>query len=55
MIQGGIVVTTLSASDMEKARKIAVKDAIEWRGKSEMSKRMIDSILDYLRKTGVVE
>ena len=55
MIQRGLVVTTLPASDMEKARKIAVKNAIEWRGKSDMSKRMIDSILDYLRKTGVVE
>jgi TRAP-type mannitol/chloroaromatic compound transport system substrate-binding protein len=55
MLKRGLVVTTLSASDMEKARKIAVANAIEWRKKSDMSKRMIDSILDYLKKTGVVE
>jgi hypothetical protein len=55
MLKLGLEQTTLPEGDMKKAREIAVANAIEWRNKSDMSKRMIDSILDYLKKTGVVK
>jgi TRAP-type mannitol/chloroaromatic compound transport system substrate-binding protein len=55
MLKLGLEQTTLSEGDMKKAREIAVANALEWRSKSDMSKRIIDSIVDYLKKTGVVK
>ena len=55
MLKLGLEQTILPDGDMKKAREIAVANALEWRNKSDMSKRMIDSILDYLKKTGEVK
>jgi len=55
MVDLGLEHTTLPDADMKKARKIAVENAIEWKKKSPMAAKIIDSILDYLKKRGIVE
>jgi TRAP-type mannitol/chloroaromatic compound transport system substrate-binding protein len=51
----GSVHTRLSAADMAEARQISLAVANDWKQKSPMSARIIDSILDYLRLKGSIE
>lgn len=55
MKEKGLVHTRLSAEDMQAARKISLEIANDWKKKSPMSARIIDSILDYLRLKGSIE
>jgi TRAP-type mannitol/chloroaromatic compound transport system substrate-binding protein len=51
----GLTHTRLSNEDMDAAKQIALEIAKEWREKSPMSAKMIDSILNYLRVKGSIE
>ena len=55
MTDAGLVHTQLSDDDMKKARGISLEIAQEWKKKSPMSEKMIDSILNYLKLTGSVK
>jgi TRAP-type mannitol/chloroaromatic compound transport system substrate-binding protein len=55
MKEKGLVQTTLSSEDMKKAKDISLEIAHEWGQKSEMSGKIIDSILSFLRLKGTVE
>jgi len=52
MTDYGLVHTKLSSEDMKKAKEISTEIAKEWRKKSPMAEKMINSILDYLEKAG---
>jgi TRAP-type mannitol/chloroaromatic compound transport system substrate-binding protein len=43
--------TMLSAADMEKAKKLSLEVALEYKTKSPLSDRVITSIIDYLKAT----
>lgn len=51
MTDYGLVHTKLSDADMKKAKEMSLEVAQEWKKKSPMSARIIDSILDYLKKS----
>lgn len=55
MKEKGLVHTELSMEDMAKARAISLEVANDWKKKSPMSEKIIDSILDYLRLKGTIE
>ena len=55
MKKKGLVHTQLSAEDMAKAKQLSLEVAEEWKKKSDMSAKIIDSILDYLRLKGSIE
>jgi TRAP-type mannitol/chloroaromatic compound transport system substrate-binding protein len=55
MTDAGMVHTKLSEADMKQARAMALKVAGQWKEKSEMSARMIDSIVDFLKLKGSLE
>lgn len=55
MKEKGLVHTHLSSEDMLEAKKISLEIADDWKQKSPMSARIIDSILDYLRLKGSIE
>ena len=55
MKKKGLVHTQLSAEDMAKAKQLSLEVAEEWKKKSAMSAKIIDSILDYLRLKGSIE
>lgn len=51
MIDAGLIHTQLSDADMKKAKQMSLKIAKDWRKKSPMSKKIIDSIFSYLELT----
>ena len=55
MKEKGLVHTQLSSADMAKAREISLEVANDWKKKSPMSAKVIDSILDYLKLKGSVK
>lgn len=55
MTDSGLVHTQLSEADMKKARAMALKIAEDWKQKSEMSARMIDSIIEFQRLKGSLQ
>jgi TRAP-type mannitol/chloroaromatic compound transport system substrate-binding protein len=55
MTDAGLVHTKLSDADMKQARAMALKVASDWKGKSEMSARIIDSIVDFLKLKGSLD
>lgn len=54
MKERGLVITQLSAEDMEKAKQLSLQIANKWKTKSAMSAKVIDSITDYLKLTGAI-
>ncbi|MBI9091049.1 MAG: TRAP transporter substrate-binding protein DctP [Desulfobacterium sp.] len=54
MTDKGLVHTRLSDADMAKARAISLGVANDWKKKSPMSEKIINSILDYLRLKGSI-
>lgn len=50
----GLVITQLSDADMKKARQLSLEIANEWKKKSPMSAKVIDSIIDYLKLSGAI-
>jgi TRAP-type mannitol/chloroaromatic compound transport system substrate-binding protein len=54
MIDAGIEQTQLSDADMKKAKEISLEIAEEWKGKSEMSAKIIDSIISFLKLKGSI-
>ena len=55
MKEKGMVRTQLSDADMKKAKKLSLQVAEEWKKKSPMSARIIDSMINYLKLTGSIE
>lgn len=55
MTDAGLVHTKLSADDMKKAKAYSLEIAQEWRKKSPMSEKVIDSIINYLKLTGSIQ
>jgi TRAP-type mannitol/chloroaromatic compound transport system substrate-binding protein len=55
MTDAGMVHTRLSEADMKKAQAMALEVADDWKKKSEMSARIIDSIIDFLRLKGALD
>lgn len=55
MKEYGIEQTTLSSADMEKAKQISLEIAQDWKEKSPMSAKIIDSIISYLRLAGEIK
>lgn len=51
----GLQIDTLSAEDMEKARLLSAEVALEFAKKSELSKEVIDSILNFLKAGGKIK
>jgi TRAP-type mannitol/chloroaromatic compound transport system substrate-binding protein len=51
MTDYGLIHTKLSSEDMLRAKEISKEVANEWRKKSPIAERMIDSILEYLEKS----
>jgi TRAP-type mannitol/chloroaromatic compound transport system substrate-binding protein len=51
----GLIHTRLSNEDMDAAKQIALEIAKDWREKSPMSAKMIDSILNYLTIKGSID
>lgn len=51
----GLVMTQLSAEDMAKVREMSVDVAKEYMGKSELSREVLQSILDFLKKEGKIQ
>ncbi len=51
----GLTHTKLSEADMQKARDLSLEVALEWKQKSPMAGRVIDSILDYLKLAGALK
>ena len=54
MKEYGVEHTTLSDEDMEKAKQISLEIAEDWKEKSPMSEKIINSILSYLKLAGVI-
>ncbi len=54
MVAAGLVHTQLSAEDMKQAKALSLEVALEWRKKSPMSAKVIDSIIDYLKLRGAL-
>jgi len=52
MIAKGLEHTRLSAADMEKAKKLSLEVALEYKKKSPLADRVVTSIIDYLKVTG---
>lgn len=52
MIKAGLVHTQLSDADMKKAKQLSLEVALDWKKKSPMSEKVIDSILNYLKLKG---
>lgn len=55
MKEAGLKHIQLSDQDLAKARRMALEVADEWKGKSEMSAKIIDSILAYLKLSGSIQ
>lgn len=55
MTAAGLVHTQLSAEDMQRAREMSLEVAQDWKKKSPMSAKVIDSIIDYLKLTGSIK
>jgi hypothetical protein len=55
MKQAGIEQTQLSDADMKKAKQISLEVALDWKKKSPMSEKMIDSIISYLKLKGSLQ
>jgi len=51
MVAKGLEHTRLSAADMERAKKLSLEVALEYKKKSPLSDRVITSIIDYLKAT----
>lgn len=51
----GLQIDTLSAEDMEKAKLLSAEVALEFAKKSELSKEVIESILNFLRVGGKIK
>ena len=51
----GVEQTTLSDEDMKRAKQISLEIAQEWKEKSPMSGKIIDSIISYLQLAGEIE
>jgi TRAP-type mannitol/chloroaromatic compound transport system substrate-binding protein len=52
MTDYGLVHTKLSDTDMKKAKEMSLEVAQEWKKKSPMSAKLIDSIINYLQLSG---
>lgn len=50
----GVTLTTLSEEDMKKAKALSLKLVKEWGKKSEMSGKIVDSIIAYLEMKGSI-
>ncbi|MDZ7760501.1 MAG: TRAP transporter substrate-binding protein DctP [Desulfovermiculus sp.] len=55
MKEYGVEHTTLSDDDMEKAKQISLEIAEDWKEKSPMSEKIIDSIISYLKLAGEIK
>ena len=55
MKEAGIEQTQLSDADMKKAKQISLEVALDWKKKSPMSEKMIDSIISYLKLKGSLQ
>jgi hypothetical protein len=55
MKAAGIEQTQLSDADMKKAKQISLEVALDWKKKSPMSEKMIDSIISYLKLKGSLQ
>lgn len=51
---GGITLSTLPEEDMKKAKEISKNLVMEWGKKSELSGKIVNSIIDYLEKKGSI-
>lgn len=52
MVKAGLIQTKLSDADLKKARKLSLEIALDWKKKSPMSEKVVDSILNYLKLKG---
>ena len=52
MKKAGIEQTQLSDADMQKAKQISLEVALDWKKKSPMSEKVVDSIISYLKLKG---
>jgi TRAP-type mannitol/chloroaromatic compound transport system substrate-binding protein len=55
MKEAGIEQTQLSDADMKKAKQLSLEVALDWKKKSPMSEKMIDSIISYLKLKGSLQ
>jgi hypothetical protein len=55
MREKGMVRTQLSDADTKKAKELSLEIAEEWKKKSPMSEKIIDSMINYLKQTGSIE
>ncbi len=55
MKEKGLIQTQLSDADMKKAKDLSFKIAEEWKKKSPMSAKIIDSMINYLKQTGSID
>ena len=55
MKQAGIEQTQLSSADMAKAKQLSLEVALDWKKKSPMSEKVIDSIISYLKLKGSLQ
>ncbi|NOR24991.1 MAG: hypothetical protein GQ542_11475 [Desulforhopalus sp.] len=52
--EAGVVITQLSAEDMATTKTLSLEIAQEWKKKSPMAARIIDSITNYLEQKGAI-
>ena len=55
MKKAGVEQTQLSSADMKKAKQLSLEVALEWKKKSPMSEKVIDSIISYLNLKGSLQ
>ena len=55
MKEAGIEQTQLSDADMKKAKQISLEVALDWKKKSPMSAKVVDSIINYLKLKGSLQ
>jgi len=55
MTDKGLVHCTLSDADMKKARDLSLEVAMEWRKKSPMAEKVVDSIINFLKISGALK
>ena len=55
MTKAGLVQTQLSNADMKKAKQLSLEVALDWKKKSPMSAKVVDSILNYLKLKGSIQ
>jgi TRAP-type mannitol/chloroaromatic compound transport system substrate-binding protein len=53
--QAGVEQTQLSDADMKKAKQISLEVALDWKKKSPMSAKVVDSIISYLKLKGSLQ